>query len=355
MTTSLLTGSFTTAATVAPINLALRGSYDMFQMVNITDSSTSTLQTAANTNIMRAWGSSLMAPGTAFLNHKTNGAATLALEAMIPTLGFTFWDSGNPPTFASTTVIGITAADPASVNANAHGLSVGDTVLFTNLNGTMQPMNGQVFTVDAVADANNFTITFDASGAVGGTPATAGQVTKVIASPFSPHRVDIGPTATVNSAGQLLLRLNTVPSENQLASQYTPFLTPFQPGAYLRLYMPSGFGMQTTANFLLIQVVSLTAPAGYAAVSKSLLTANIIATGNSPTQPTSATSLNAITYPAGAANFKSSFPYVIDIAESAGILSEAEDNAGFIGITVGTGVQTASKLYQWFARRGYTL
>lgn len=354
MTTSLLTGSYTTLATPAPFNLALRGSYDMFQIVNITDVGSTTM----NQNVMRAWGSSLMPAGSAYLNLKNNAADTaLALETSITTGGFTFWDSGNPPTFAATTITGTTAADPMQITAAGHGLSVGDTVLLTNLNGTMQPLNGQVFTVDTVGGggANNFTITFDSSGAVGGTPATAGQVTKVIPSPFSPHRVEIGPTAVVNSSGQLQLRLNTVPSENQLASQYSPFLTPYQPGAYLRLYMPAGFGMQTTANFLLIQVVSLTNPGTYAAVSKNLLTANIIASGNSLTQPTSATSLNAITYPAGAANFKKSFPFVVDIAESASIFSEAEDNAGFIGITVGTGVQTASKLYQWFARRGYTL
>jgi hypothetical protein len=352
---TILTGSFTSTGT--QFNLAIRSAFDMFQMVNITDVGSA----AANTNVMRAWYSSLMPAGSAYRNLKTNGAATLALESMITTAGFTIFDSGNPPTFSATAVTGITAASPAVVASVAHGLAVGDTVKLYGLNGTMQPMSGLEYTVDAVGDADHFTITFDASGAVGGTPTTTGFAQKVIPSPFSPHNIVIGPTATVATAGgDLLLCLNTVPYTstsvvvNQLASQYSPFLPPYQPGAYVRLYMPTGFGMSVTANFLLCKVVGFaTATAGYH--FQNVLQLQIVSAGNSSSSPTTATGLAAITYPAGTSSYKSSFPFITDIAETSAILSEAEDNAGIYGITIGTGVQTTGKLYQWFARKEFSI
>lgn len=349
---TFLTGSFVSDGTQRII--PLRSGYDVFSMVNITDSSTSVLQSGANTNIMRAWGSSLMAPGTAFLNTKTNGSPTLAIESMVATGGFTFFDYSNPPQYAATAITGITAASPAVVTSVAHGLAVGDTVRLYGLNGTMQSMNGQLFTVDAVGGANSFTISFDASGAVGGTPATAGYAQKVVSSPWSPSRVNIGPTATVSTAGgQLLLNMNTIPSLSQNASQYSPFLRPYQVGAYLRFYLPSGFGMQTSANFLLCQITQINTQAGYA--NPNQLQLQIVQQGNAVSAPTSASSLSALTYPAGTATYRSTLPHVVDIAEKASILSEAEDNTGFLGVQVGTSVQTSGKLYQWFASKGYSI
>src|SRR5580693_7140626 len=67
---AVLTGSFTSAGAV--INLPLPSGYDTFEMINITDIGS----TAANTNVMRAQGTSLMLAGSAYFNPKTSGAAT---------------------------------------------------------------------------------------------------------------------------------------------------------------------------------------------------------------------------------------------------------------------------------------
>lgn len=350
---SILDGSFTSVGTA--FNLSLPSGYTEFRMVNITDSSTATLQAAANTNVMRAAGYASSPAGVAFLNLKTNGAATLALESMIAVGGFTFFDNSAPPTFAAFPVTGVTAASPAVITTTgAPGFVVGDTITLTGLNGTMQPMNGLTYTIDAVGGANTFTITFDASnGGIGGTPATAGFARKVIVNPFSPQNVVIGPTATINSVNTLLLCMNTVPSVSQGASQYSPFQRPYQIGAKLRLYMPTGYGTSITANFITVQITGFTTQAGYAL--PNVLNCTILP-GNPSGSAITPVGLGALVYPTGVAGFRvAQYPLVTDIAEVPTLFSEAEDNTGIRGITIGTGVQTTGKLYQWWARKGWSI
>jgi len=366
--TTFMTGTFTSTG-AAPIILALEPGFDLFTMVNISDVGS----TSAETQVMRAYYASQMPPDSAYRNLKTNGANTLALETSFIGNGFTAFDSSNPPVFAATAVTAITAASPASVSSVAHGLAVGDTVMFSGLNGTMTPMNGLKFTVNSITNANVFTITFDASaaaaGQIGNVPATAGFVTKVFGSQYSPHNVIIGPTATMSAAAgggvtivdpsNILLNMNTVPSFEQYPSQYTPFQRPYQVGAKLRLYMPATFGTTTNANFIMAQIVAINTQTGYAVANQLQLK---ILPGNPVGSITTAVGLAALVWPAGGAGFKRSYPFVTDIAEASAILSEAQDNCGFRGILIGTGVlglgtgvATTVRTYQWFAFKGYTL
>lgn len=366
--TTFTTGTFTSTG-AAPILLALESGFDLFTMVNISDVGS----VSAETQVMRAYYASLMPPDSAYRNLKTNGANTLALETSFIGGGFTAFDSNNPPVFAATAVTAITAASPASVASVAHGLAVGDTVMFSGLNGSMTSMNGLKFTVNAITNANNFTITFDtsanAAGQIGVTPATAGFVTKVFGNPWSPHNVIIGPTAVMSAAAgggvtivdptNILLNMNTVPSFEQNPSQYSPFQRPYQVGAKLRIYIPSGYGTQTTANFVMAQIVAINTQTGYAVANQLQLR---ILPGNPVGSITTAVGLNALVWPAAVAGFKKSFPFVTDIAEVSSIFSEAEDNTAFRGILIGTGVlglgtgvATTARTYQWFARKGYSI
>jgi hypothetical protein len=374
---SILDGFFTTpgtiAAPVAPaqFNLSLPSGYTEFRMVNVTP----LVHNAATTQVMRASAYSLMNPGTAFRNLKTNGADSLALEFEILTGGFTFFDNANPPVFATFAITGITAASPAVITTvGSPAWFVGDTIRLTGLNGTMQPMNGLTFTIDAVGGANTFTITFDASGLVGTTPATAGFGQKVIPNYFSPHNIVIGPTTTaLIAAGNLIqLPLNTVPYQilangttvpvDQGASQYIPFLAPYQPGAILRLYMPTGFGTSAASvNFITVKVIALIQNAGGGYHFNNVLQCQILP-GGPVGSVTTAAGLADINYPAGVANYRGQFPLVTDIAEVVQDLSEAEDNTAIHGITIGTGVlgdgaggAFAPQTYQWFARKGYSI
>lgn len=362
------TGTFTSTG-AAPILLALESGFDLFTMVNVSDVGS----TSAETQVMRAYYASLMPPDSAYRNLKTNGANTLALETSFIGRGFTAFDSNNPPVFAATAVTAITAASPASVSSVAHGLAVGDTVMFSGLNGSMTGMNGLKFTVNSITSADVFTITFDASaagaGQIGVTPATAGFVTKVFGNPFSPHNVVIGPTATMSAAAgggvtivdpsNILLNMNAVPSFEQSPSQYTPFQRPYQVGAKLRLYIPTGYGTPQTANFIMGQIVAVNTQTGYAVPNQLQLR---ILPGNLSGAITTAVGLAALVWPAGGVGFKKSYPFVTDIAEASAIFSEAEDNTAFRGILIGTGVlglgtgvATTARTYQWFALKGYTL
>ena len=70
------------------------------------------------------------------------------------------------------TVLDITQANPASVNAPSHGLTTGDTVYIYNVRG-METINNQQYTV-TVTDANNFTLNSTDSTAF--SPYTGGGV-----------------------------------------------------------------------------------------------------------------------------------------------------------------------------------
>ncbi len=102
----------------------------------------------------------------------------------------------------------------------------------------------------------------------------------------------------------------------------------------------------------MVQITAVQTQAGYALANQLVTT---ILPGNSASAITTAAGLALLGYPAGAVGFKKSFPFVTDIAEVPSIFSEAEDNTAIRGITIGTGVQTTGKTYQWFARKGYTI
>ncbi len=346
---TILDGSFISDGT--QFNLSLPSDYTFFEMYNSTFQGSA----AASAPVMIAATTSLAPAGTGFITLKTNGAATLQAPTMTATNGFTYFSNANPPTFARFAVTAVTAASPAVVTAAGHNFIVGDTVRLTSLNGTMQPMNGLLYTVDAI-NGNDFTITFNAAvtatNLVGGTPATAGFAQKVIPSYFSPHNVVLGPTAAIASGNSLLLNLNTVPSLSQGASQYSPFQRPYQVGAKLRVYIPTGFDTPQTANFIMVQITAVQTQAGYATPNQLVTT---ILPGNLPGSIPTAAGLALLGYPAGAAGFKKSFPFVTDIAEVPSIFSEAEDNTGIRGITIGTSVQTSGSQYQWFARKGFSI
>ena len=367
--TTVTTGTFTSTG-AAPIILALESGFDKFELVNVGDVGS----TAAEAPVMHAFYSSLMPANSYYRSLKTSGSNITALETSALTNGFTAFDSNNPPVFTGTAVIGITAASPASVNSNGHGLSVGDTVMFSGLNGSMTPMNGLKFTVDVITDANNFTITFDtsaaAAGQIGNIPATAGTVTKVFGSSYIPHNVLIGPTANMSATAavggvtlvdptNILLNMNTVPSFEQPPSQYTPFQRPYQIGAKLRFYLPAGYVTTTNANFIIGQIVAINKQTNYNVPNQLQLK---IIPSNLAGSITTAVGLAGLVWPAGGAAFKKSYPFVTDIAEASAILSEAQDNANFRGIWIGTGVlglgtavATTARTYQWFATKGYTL
>lgn len=324
--------------------------FDYFEMYNMGSSAGSVWNNStANPGVVKSAKFFKGMPlGTALAMKNTNGAGT-DTSFFIATGGFTPFASNAPPVFPQVAVTGITAANPAAVTTGAaHGLVQGDTVTFVGLNGTMSSLNGLKFSVDFITDATHFDITLDTSsagaGQIGNVPATAGFVQKVIPTYFQPKNILIGPSTTSGSVAadglSLLLNLNESP-----ALQYPGIFpgaagsVPYQVGAYLRVNVPTNLGSNTgnnslaTMNQVIGKITAVSTQAGYSLPNELTLQlqGGVTAAG-----------LAAFNYPVGVANFKSSFPFVSDIAEIPTIFTEAEDNVGIRGMIFGPSLFAAA-------------
>lgn len=301
----VMSGSFTSDGTARRISLI--PDFDEFHLVNITDVGSA----AAATPVMRAYFSSLMPDNSAYLNLKTNGAATLALESMILVDGFTPFDDSVQTPGAPLVGTAINQANPAQVTINAHGLVTGDRVVLSTCTG-MRQVEGMVFSITRTG-ANTFTIPIDTSGFAA--PATAVTARRLPNLPlFSPRRFFI---TGITAANPGVISL----SENH----------DLEIGDEIRVDIPrvtaAAFGM-TEFNGLIAQVTGVTA---------TTVTTDIDTSG-----------FTAFAFPASA-SVPFTFAQVTPVAEIATKVTNPERNIGSRGIIVGTGVQTNAKLYQWFA------
>lgn len=307
----ITSGSFTSDGAARRIEII--SDFDEFRLVNITDVGSA----AAATPVMRAYFSSLMPNGSAYLNLKTNGAATLALESMITTLGFTPFDDSVQTPEAAVTGTAITAANPAVVTMNAHGYSTGDRVVLSNCTG-MRQIEGMVFTITRI-NANSFSLPLDASGFAA--PATAVTARRLPNLPlFSPRRFFIGGITAANPGVVSI----TEATDLEVGDKVT-FSVPRVTAA--------AFGMTQLTN---VQA-EITAIAVDGVNGADLLTLDIDTSG-----------FTAFAFPASA-SVPFTFPQIIPVGEVATKVTNPERNIGSRGIIVGTGVQTTAKLYQWFA------
>lgn len=312
---AILSGTFTSDGTA--VSISLPSGYSSFEMVNITDAGSA----AANTNVMRAKAYSSLPDGYAFRNLKTSGAATLALESMITTAGFTFvGDSGLQTPGAASAITAITAASPAVVSS-ASGAVVGDIVRIYNTTGMLQVASLD-FTVTAVNPGVTQTLGYlDASGFAAA--ATGGSI-RVI--PFDARFYPRSRYITkITKATSAVITLS-------VTHGYTV-------GQKVRVNVPTDFGMTEIDG----QLGTITA---------------ISTTNNTITVDIDSTAFTTFAYPTSAtAAAGVSFPQVIPVGEAASesyanLLDDATENQSFSGIIIGTSCQTTGKLYQWFAYKG---
>lgn len=312
---AFLTGSFTSDGLAR--NLSLPSGYQRFSMVNMTDVGSA----AAATPVMRASATSLMPADSAYLNLKTNGAATLQLESMISTGGFTFIaDSGLVSPSAAVAITGITnAAPPVVSSASTAGLANGDIVRLSNTTGALN-LGGIDFTIGSVVANTSFELSF--MGAPGA-PAVAGFWRKI---PFDSRYYPRNRVVTsISQAAQAVVVMSV-----------THGLTV---GQAVRMNVPPECGM-VQMDGLLGTIVAIDT------VTNSI-TLNIDSSG-----------FSAFTFPASAvAAAGATFAQVVPVGEAATApfgnnLDDATRNTSFTGIIIGAGVQTSGKLYQWFAESG---
>jgi hypothetical protein len=316
---AILTGTFTSNGAVRQISLP--SGYSKFELVNITDIG----DAGATTQVMRARSYSSLPAGSAYLNLKTNGAATLAIESMITTAGLTFVaDSGSQSLGAAVAITGITNANPA-VASSASTAVVGDVVRVYGTTAQLQ-IAGMDFSVTAVNPG--VTQTFGYLNAAGfANAATAGFMRIVPFDPrFYPRRRFI---TGITQAASAVVTMS-------VAHGYIV-------GEKVRLIVPSEFGM-TQMNGLLGTITAITTGA------TNTITVDIDSTG-----------FTAFAFPLTAvAAAGITFAQVIPVGEAAtapysNLLDDATANRSFNGVVVGTGVQTTGKVYQWIAEKGLTI
>ena len=321
-------GTFTTPATLVPVSIPVPCGCDYIEVLNLTEFASS----AADTNIVRAVGYSFLPAGSALYNAKTTGAATMAIATMTASGGFTFVsDSGSqtPGTAVALNGSFITQATPALVYA-ATTPTTGQIVRLYGTTGMLQ-VAGYDFTVGTVSASTYFQAAFlPAAGFAAA--ATAGYYEVIpYDARFYPRRRYI---TAITAANPAVVTLSVSSG--------------FVAGEQVRMIVPSQFGM-TQMNNVLATITSVTNTA-----STNTITLNVDASAftafSFPTSAIAATGVTpAMVVPVGEAAINTStYPY-------AGLLDDATQNQSFAGITIGTGILTASCSYAYIARRGIAL
>lgn len=309
MSSVIASGTFTSNGSA--LSIQITPEFDKFELINITDIGS----TAMATPVMKATYTSAMTAGSAYVSSKTSGAATVALETTITANGFTpFNGSIQTPGPAIGPGTAITAANPAVVTINGHGLSVGNRIRLYNCVG-MQQISGMTFTVTDVVDANDFEISLNAGGfAAAATAVTARLLTNPI---YQPRDLFI---TNITQAVSAVVTVSEV-------------TTSYEVGDYITFNIPASWGM-TQLNGITAEITAIGVDGTSGATTYTI---NV-----------NTTAFSAFVFPvSGAVPF--SFAQLSPTAEIATKITNPERNVSQRGLILGTGVQTNAKLYQWFA------
>lgn len=320
---ALVTGSFTSDGTIK--NISLPSGYNSFEMINISDIGS----TAANTNVMRAQGTSAMSAGSAYYSPKTSGAATNALEVTTTTGGFTFVaDSGSTAIGGSVALNGteINRANPAVADTgDTSNLVAGSSVVRLYSTTGMLQVAGMDFTVGTIVTNTSFQLKY-LNNTGFAADATSGSYRIINATDrFYPKSRYI---TAITKASSAVITLSVTHG--------------FTAGQAVRIVVPAAFGM-TEIDGLLGNITAVS-------TANNTITVDIDSTSFSTFAfPTSATAATGVT-----------FAQVVPVGETANgtyanSLDDATDNQSFTGVQIGTTVQTSGVLYQWFARKGVSV
>lgn len=319
-----LTGTFTSDG--AALNLSLPSGYTEIELTNIDDLGSA----AANTNVMKAWGTSSMPAGSGIFAAKTNGAATIAIPTTVASNGFTFIADSALLTIGASVALSGTEVNRANPAVASTGSTTGmvTNVSVVRLFGTtgMLQIAGMDFTVGTVVANTSFELRYlDNSGFAA--DATAGT-----------YRI-------INAASRFYPRNRYITAITQASSAVITLSVThgFTAGQAVRIIVPTDFGM-TQMNGLLGNITAVTTGAT-----------------NTITVDIDSTSFTAFAFPTSAiAASGVTFAQVVPVGETANItyannLADATDNTSFRGVTIGTSMQTTGVEYQWVARTGQAI
>lgn len=264
--------------------------------------------------VIQAEWFSTMPNGSAYTISNTNSSNAMNAGA-ITSNGFTLIDPDNPVTYAP-----VALANPAFTQASnavfstsgavAHNLSVGDIVHLYDLTAARQ-YAGFYYSVAAVGSASTFTLLINTTAI---TQATAGFVQRVEDVPFVPRQ------RTITKLSQASSAVITLAATHGLTV-----------GQYVRIYVPSAFGMSEMNGQLGLITAVDTTP-----------------TVNSITVDIDSTGYTAFAFPTSA-SVPFTFPQIVPVGEVATILDGATRNTLFRGIQIGSSVVGAAEdVIDWF-------
>lgn len=315
-------GTFSTTATLAPVNISLPSGCDVFKLINLTD-----YNTPAAT-IIQAEGNASAAANTATVWTGNGATPNVLAQTVVLTGGFSFInDSASTALGAPVVATAVTNATPAVVST-ASPLNVGEVARTYGTTGMLQ-ISGMDFTVTANVAGVSQTYGFlPAAGFLA--PATAGAFRRVPFDPrFYPRRRFI---TAISQANPAVVQLSV--------------LHDFTVGERVRIIVPAAFGMPEINN----QLATITAVAHTIGTGTNTITLDIDSSAFTAFAfPTSATASTGIT-----------FAQVVPVGETAAqpyanFLFDATRNLSFNGVQIGTGVLVASKNYKWMAYKGQTI
>lgn len=331
------TGSFLSDGSI--VNLSLPAGYSKIELYNITDQGSA----AANTNVMEAYGTSLMPAGAGVYFPKTSGAATLGTPVTLSSGGFTFVaDSAlvaNGSYVALNTGTTVNNASPAvAATGTTTGLVAGSTVV--RLKGTtgMLQVSGMDFTIGTIVGSTSFQLKYlDSTQAnLSDATASAGSYMVINAdSRFYPRSRNI--TKMASSGTSTVITLSVVHR--------------FTVGQEVRLLIPNAWSPSGSGT-------------GFPTLNgqQALITA-ISTTNNTITVNVDSSALGTFTWPTSAvAGAGYTFAQVVPIGEGAttvagvvnpaNLLDDATINQSYTGVQIGATVQTSGSSYQWIATKG---
>lgn len=325
---AVVTGSFTTPATLVPVAISLPSGFTTIKIVNETD-----VVTPAAT-IIEARGYAGNPAGSARVSTGSGANPNVLTDTMLITAGFTFIsDSGLLPLgpLVVNAAGGITNAAPPVVTSGTL-YPVGSIIRLFNTTSALQ-LSGMDYEV-TVSGAGTMTLGMVATAP--GSAATANSLRFVAPSTrFYPQsRYITGIVASTIDATQACIALSVTHG--------------FTVGQQVRIVLPAAYGMTQIDN----QLVTITAigEAFGGAGTTNTIRVNINIAG-----------FTAFAYPTSAiAAVGVNFPQVVPVGEAAtvpfaNLLDDATRNVSFRGVVIDPAILVASKVYSWIATKGLSV
>jgi hypothetical protein len=275
-------GHFTSTGAAKAINLPFQP--DAVEFWNFSANGT-----PAQNGVPYAYWDVQMGQGTAVANYFN--ATPVLSSGNVTANGISTFSAGLALQYgAKKQIIGITKADPASVNVTAHGYSTGDVVLFYGLYSTqftagMPQLDGIPFVV-TVVDADNFTIPWNTNQsnytALTGSPAGA-FVRKVLYPYLYSPGVSVITSLTLSSSptNPNSTIVNTTTAHNLVVGQEVAFRIPelwgtIELNSLPNVYLPGspiyGYVVEVTdANTVVVNINSY----GYTAFDSNIAVADV--------------------------------------------------------------------------------